>query len=210
MFTQAFPSGPYLTNSYIAACSQTKEAVIIDAAPDSTNTILAFFEKHQIKCVGILLTHSHWDHIADAAALKDHFQVPIYVHMLDVPNLESPGADELPLRMPITGVNPDVILEEGMIVKVGDLNFEVIHTPGHSQGSVCFYEPTQGVLFSGDTLFKGTIGNISFPKSAPNLMWDSLNKLAKLPPQTIVYPGHGRSTTIEKESWLPEAKKHFG
>lgn len=97
-----------------------------------------------------------------------------------------------------------------MIIKVGQLNFQTIHTPGHSVGSICLYEPSQNVLFSGDTLFKGSIGNISFPTSRPDLMWSSLDKLAKLPASTIVYPGHGPTTTIANETWLSDAQHYFG
>jgi glyoxylase-like metal-dependent hydrolase (beta-lactamase superfamily II) len=210
MIIQAFPSGPFETNAYVAACQQTRQAAIIDPAPDSAPEILAYLQKHQLGCPFILLTHSHWDHIADVAPLKKSTQAKVVIHPLDVPNLEKPGSDKLPFWIPIEGIQPDQLIQEGDIVQVGELKFKVIHTPGHSPGSVCFYCAEEAVLFSGDTLFQGTIGNLSFPTSQPDNMWPSLAKLAKLPPNTQVYPGHGPSTTIQQESWLPNAQKLFG
>ncbi len=210
MFIQIFPSGPFSTNAYVAACEQTREAAIIDPAPDSFSAICAFVEFRELTCRKILLTHSHWDHIADVQRLKEQYGVPVYIHSLDAPNLRQPGADGLPCWLNIPGVEPDVLLKEGLVVPVGNLTFQVIHTPGHSPGSICFYEPQQHVLFSGDTLFKGTIGNLSFPTSQPDLMWPSLDKLSRLPQQTRVFPGHGPETTLAAEStWLPRAKQLF-
>lgn len=209
MFIQAFPSGPFSTNAYLVACPITKEAVIIDPAPESTASIQNSIQQHDLTCKAILLTHSHWDHIADVHSVKELYSVPVYIHPLDAPNLEAPGSDGLPCWISIEGVKPDVLMQEGTRISVGQLTFQVIHTPGHSPGSVCFYEPNAAALIAGDTLFKGTIGNLSFPTSQPFLMWPSLNKLATLPPETKVYPGHGPSTSIGAESWLPNAKKLF-
>lgn len=210
MFIQVFPSGPFSTNAYIAACMKTRQAAILDPAPDSFKDILSFLVDQKLIAQKILLTHSHWDHIADVLQLKEKFHIPVYVHPLDAPNLQQPGADGLPCWIPIRGVQADGLLEEGLEVPVGEFTLRVLHTPGHSPGSVCFYEPQQHILFSGDTLFQGTIGNLSFPTSQPSLMWPSLAKLAQLPHETRVFPGHGSATTIEAESsWLPYAKKMF-
>jgi hydroxyacylglutathione hydrolase len=211
MFIQAFPSGPFSTNAYVVACAHTREAAIIDPAPDSSAAIQVFLASQGLKCQKILLTHSHWDHIADVKVLKEKYAIPVYVHPLDAPNLEKPGADQLPCWLALVGVKPDGLLEEGMQIPVGQLCFHVLHTPGHSPGCVCFYEPHQQVLLSGDTLFKGTIGNLSFPTSQPTLMWPSLAKLARLPSETRVFPGHGPETTIQAESgWLCDAESVFG
>lgn len=211
MFIQVFPSGPFSTNAYVVACSYTEEAAIIDPAPDSASAIESFLLKKNLKLQKILLTHSHWDHIADVHQLKEKYQVPVSIHTLDAPNLQQPGVDTLPCWIEIRGVQPDVLLQEGMLVKIGELGFHVLHTPGHSPGGVCFFEPQQNILFSGDTLFKGTIGSLSLPTAQPPFMWPSLAKLAQLPPQTRVFPGHGPATTIEAESsWLCQAEKIFG
>ncbi len=209
MFIQAFPSGPFSTNAYVVACPITKEAVIVDPAPESAKSIQNSIQHHHLTCKAILLTHSHWDHIADVHSLKEFYSIPVYIHPLDAPNLEKPGSDGLPCWISIRGVTPDVFIQEETPISIGDGTFQVIHTPGHSPGSVCFYEAKTATLIAGDTLFKGTIGNLSFPTSQPLLMWSSLDRLAKLPPETKVYPGHGPSTTIGAESWLPNAKQLF-
>lgn len=210
MFIEVFPSGPFATNAYVVACEKTREAAIIDPAPDSFGSIRNYLSQHQLIPKKILLTHSHWDHIADVKKLKDEYSIPVYVHSLDAPNLKEPGADRLPTWLEIPGVQPDGLLEEGMEVKVGELTFSVLHTPGHSPGCICLYEPVRNILFSGDTLFKRSMGNISFPTSQPALMWTSLERLSHLPPETKVFPGHGPETLIaEESSWLPNAKKLF-
>jgi glyoxylase-like metal-dependent hydrolase (beta-lactamase superfamily II) len=98
------------------------------------------------------LTHSHWDHIADAAPLKKAFDVPVYVHVLDKANLEDPGSDSLPLLYFIEGVKDALPLEDGEKVKVGDINFEIIHTPGHTHGHICLYLHKYKTLVTGDAL----------------------------------------------------------
>jgi len=210
MLIEVIPSGPFETNAYIAACSETRKAAIIDPGVESVQAITHFVKDNDLKPVIVLLTHSHWDHIGDVAAIKREYQIPVCIHPLDVKNLENPGSDRLPMMMEIEGVKPDKLLKEGDEVDVGNLHFKVIHTPGHTPGGICFYEKDHNTLFSGDTLFQGSIGNLSFPTADPSKMWGSLDKLAKLPSETAVFPGHGPSTTIGAEPWLPEAKKIFG
>jgi len=209
MFIQTFPSGPFSTNAYIVGCEATRQAAIIDPAPGSTKAIISYLEHHQFTAQQILLTHSHWDHIGDVSELKQKLNLHVYIHPLDAPNLQEPGSDLLPCWISIPAVKPDFFLKEDEIISVGRLVFQVIYTPGHSPGGVCFYCAEQAVLFSGDTLFKGTIGNLSFPTCNADLMWTSLDKLAKLPAQTKVYPGHGPQTTIGAEHWLPHARELF-
>jgi len=210
MFIQPIPSGPFETNAYVVACTDTSEALIIDPAPESAATVAACLSANLLRPTCILLTHSHWDHIADTAKLKQLLKVPVFVHEDDAENLSHPGSDGLPCWIAIEGVLPDGFFREGHLLTCGKLKFQVIHTPGHTPGGVCFYEAHEHVLISGDTLFKGSIGNLSFPTARPALMWPSLDKLAKLPPETVVYPGHGPKTTIKAESWLPEAQRIFG
>lgn len=210
MLVHTLPSGPFETNAYIVACPRTKEAAIVDPAPDSFDAITEFIESQKLKPKALLLTHSHWDHIADAAAIQKKYDLPVYIHSLDTKNLESPGSDGLPCWISIQGIKPSHLIKEGDVIAIGDLNFTVIHTPGHTPGGVCFYCPEEKTLLSGDTLFKGTIGNLSFPTARPALMWPSLAKLAQLPPDTKVYPGHGDPTTIGRENWLSKAESIFG
>lgn len=205
-----FPSGPFETNAYIVICTDTHHCMIVDPAPESAAMLSHYVTRHKLSIESIVLTHSHWDHIADVAEIKKKFPVPVAIHSLDVPNLEHPGSDGLPCWIQIQGVKPDVLLKEGDVIKVGNLIFEVIHTPGHTPGGICLHEKNQKVLLSGDTLFHGSIGNLSFPTAQPHLMWGSLEKLIQLPWDTKVYPGHGAMTTIGAETWLPNAKRIFG
>ena len=184
--------------------------MVVDPAPGSFGPISTYLQENSLIPDKLILTHSHWDHTAETSLFKKKFNLPVYIHESDVGNLETPGSDGLPCWISIEGVKPDVLLKEGDIVSVGDLNFEVIHTPGHTPGGICLHCKEQHTLISGDTLFQGTIGNLSFPTARPHLMWKSLEKLAQLPPQTKVYPGHGPSTTIGAETWLADAENLFG
>lgn len=204
-----FSSGPFATNAYIISCPETKEAMIVDPAPESAPKLLESIEINHLTVEKIVLTHTHWDHFGDLALIKEKTEAPVYVHPKDQANLESPGSDGLPMFIPVEGSTADHLMEDGQVLSVGNLNFQVIHTPGHSPGGICLYCKAENILISGDTLFKGSIGNLSFPTASPDDMWKSLEKLAKLPKETRVFPGHGDSTTIGAESWLTHAKEHF-
>lgn len=210
MILEIFCSGPAFTNSILLGCTKTKKGAIIDAPPGSAEILIERIETLGLELEMLLLTHTHWDHFADMAYLKKKMRAPLYVHELDAPNLRRPGSDRLPMLFEIKSVEPDGYLSDGQMLTLGDLIIDVIHTPGHSPGSVCFYLREKNTLISGDTLFQGTIGNISFPTSEPDKMWESLKKLSKLPPNTRVVPGHGDETTIGAESWLANAKDYFG
>lgn len=209
MRVHTFPSGPFETNAYVAACPDSYKAIIIDPGVDAAEPIKKLIEQQKLKPEKIVLTHSHWDHFGNAFDLKEFFNIPVYLHALDAENVRRPGSDGLPLFTSIKGFDPEGSLGEGDIIACGTLNFEVIETPGHSPGGVCLYDRANNVLFSGDTLFQGTIGNLSFPTSSPEKMWLSLKKLAKLPKNTAVYPGHGPQTTIGAEPWLDDAESLF-
>lgn len=210
MTISAFPSGPYFTNAYVVSCPETKQAAIVDPAPGSAESIVSYISKYHLIPKKILITHSHWDHIADVSKLLALYDIPVWIHAEDAPNLEKPGSDRLPFRMNIPGVRPTGFLTDGQVVEVGNLKFKVIHTPGHTPGGVCFYCKEHRLLLSGDTIFKGTIGSLAFPTARPELMWDALKKLAVLPKDTLVYSGHGPCTTIGAESWLDNAEEIFG
>jgi hydroxyacylglutathione hydrolase len=209
MIIKVFTTGPAETNSILLGCSKTRQAAIVDAPLGCTELIVQALKKDSLIPQMILLTHSHWDHLADAAKLKKLLNVPIYVHAEDAGNLENPGSDQLPLFFPIEGVKTEKFLTDGQIIPLGNLKIEVICTPGHTPGGVCFWLREQKLLISGDTLFQGTIGNLSFPTARPALMWESLKRLAELPPETRVIPGHGPETTIKAERWIKDAKKYL-
>ncbi len=202
MLVYPFPSGPLGTRALLLRCPDSGKGAVIDPSSGSLAFVLAKAQELGVAIEKILLTHSHWDHFVDAAALKQQTQAALYVHPLDRANLQNPGCDGIPLFFPVQPVTPDVLLVEGEIVDVGRLQLQVIHTPGHSPGSVCFYLADHHLLIAGDTLFQGGMGNLSLPTACSQDMWESLKKLSALPPQTRVVPGHGQDTTIGQESWI--------
>lgn len=202
MMLEIFTTGPVETHAILVGCSRSRKAVIFDAPKGSTPLLIEAMKRHALSPEIILLTHSHWDHLADVKELKAEFDIPVYVHAEDAENLRVPGSDGLPLFFPIPGVSPDGFVVEGQNIEVGDLEIEVIHTPGHTPGGVCYWIQKEKLLISGDTLFKGTMGNLSFPTGQPEKMVKSLNRLSRLPRDTTVIPGHGAITTIGAESWI--------
>jgi hydroxyacylglutathione hydrolase len=211
LFIATLPSGPYATNAYVIGCEKTQKAAIIDPSPNSCAQVSETLKSKSFTPVCIILTHSHWDHIADVGPLLQEYpHLQVFVQEEDLPNLASPGKDGLPFSIFILPQQADTLLHDGDVIQVGQTKWRVIHTPGHSPGSICLYCQEEGVLFSGDTLFKRSIGNLSFPTSQPDRMWPSLKKLEALPKETRVFPGHGEATTIGQESWLARAEKIFG
>ncbi len=207
MILEVFSSGPIETNTILLGCPLTKKGAVIDVPLESSAWLTRRIQALDLKVEKILLTHSHWDHIAEVKLLQELLGASVYIHAEDRANLEQPGTDELPLMFSIEGIKPSGLLTDGEIIMVGTLEIKVIHTPGHSTGSVCFYLEKEKVLISGDTLFRGTMGRIDFPKSRPDLMKSSLKKLAALPSDTQVFPGHGPSTTIGTErNWIERFK----
>ncbi|MBS0621863.1 MAG: MBL fold metallo-hydrolase [Verrucomicrobia bacterium] len=207
---EVFPSGPAMTNAMVLSCDKTKQAAIIDPSSGSGKSIKAYIARRGLEVKTILITHSHWDHIADVAEVQNFFHAPVAVHPLDAPNLIRPGSDGLPVFFEIEGVKPDLQLLDGAHIFVGEIDLEVIHTPGHSRGSVCLYAKEHHFIISGDLIFQNSIGRIDLPTSEAAQMWRSLKKIGALPSQTVLYPGHGDTTTLAEEKWLPEAKRFFG
>lgn len=209
MTIKAFSSGPLYTNAMVLSCESSKKAAIIDPAPESFSSLVEYIQSNDLDPAYILLTHSHFDHIGDLKKTKNYFKVPVYVHDFDKANVLEPGADGIPFFSTIPPTEVDGSLVDGQFLELGSLKIKVIHTPGHSPGGVCFYIKEQKLLISGDTLFKGSIGNLSLPTSSPKDMRASLQTLAKLPAETAVYPGHGDPTTLHEESWISAPEKFF-
>jgi len=182
--------GPIGTNCYIMEDEASREALIIDPG-DEAKKILGFIAENGLKPKYIVITHGHWDHIGGNRELKERLKIPIFMHKNDIFGL--PYGDS---------PQPDRYLEEGDHFEVGCLRFEVLHTPGHTPGGISLYNVKKKALFSGDTLFFGTYGRVDLPYSDEKAMYLSLKKLLALPLETIVYPGHGRPTTIGDEQGL--------
>ena len=209
MIVKTFCSGSFKTDAYLIGCEELRVAAVIDPAFESTQLCMEAAKELQFEIAAIYLTHSHFDHLVDVASLKEKSGASVWVHQQDAPNLQVPGSDGLPLPFFVQGVEPDQFFHDGMSLTLGTLKLEVLHTPGHTPGGTCLFIPAEKVLFSGDTLFKGGPGSLSFPTAEPDKMWLSLARLSKLPPSTKVFPGHGPPTTIQDEGWLKDAKSFF-
>lgn len=180
--------GPIQTNCYLVEDEATKKALVIDAGgePDS---ILALLDNKGLKLELIIATHGHFDHLEGIRRLKEKTGARFLMHQADLFGLKTTDTPQ-----------PDGFLSDSDIFKVGGLKFEVLHTPGHSPGGICLYNEKEKTLFSGDTLFQGTYGRVDLPFSDETVMISSLKRLLKLPPETMVYPGHGQETTIGAEA----------
>lgn len=179
-------TGVLQENAYIVYEEGTGHAVIIDPG-DNAPDIIGLLREKKLEPALILLTHGHFDHTGAITAIQDAYGTPVAMHQNDHGLLAG--------SVPATGA---VKFVDGRDTLQGyDLDIQVLHTPGHSAGSVCYL--INGCLFSGDTLFKGTIGRTDFPESSPQDMRRSLEILRTLPETTPVYPGHGEPTTIGQE-----------
>jgi hydroxyacylglutathione hydrolase len=193
--------GPLATNVYVAGDPRTKEAIAIDTAIPSLAFVTDELAARSWKLKLIVSTHGHWDHIGDNAALAAHTGAPIAVHPLDRYRLERPNRGMAPFEIPPSV--PAVELAEGGSIRFGDLRLDVLHTPGHTEGSVCLLAADDGRLFSGDTLFANGWGRVDLPGGSADQMVEALTRLASLEDRLAVLPGHGPATTIGRERpWL--------
>ncbi len=192
--------GPLQTNCYLAWCDQTDQGIIIDPA-DQGDFITQRVLELKIEPVAIVLTHAHFDHVMGLLEVKLNFPIPIFLNSADDFLLkQAQSSAQHWLGLEIDPIPPaDQPLQAGQTVRFGNQAFEVLETPGHTPGSICLYSAAETTLFSGDTVFKGTIGRTDFSYSSPEDMRKSLEKLLKLPPETRVYPGHGEATRIGEE-----------
>lgn len=202
MLLLAFVGGPIGATAYLVGDEAAGEAMVVDAPAGVTSRIVASAAEHKLRITLLVSTHGHWDHIQDNAALREATGAPLAVHAADAALLEHPTTApfRLPFRVPPS--KPDRLLADGDVVSVGSLRFRVLNTPGHTPGCVCLHEPDAGVLLAGDTLFAGSYGRTDLPGGDDDAMAATLARLAALPSDTRVYPGHGPATTIGAERWL--------
>lgn len=190
--------GAFNTNCYVA-WTKTLDALVIDPGADA-QAISRIVSHCRLTVRTYLITHGHVDHISALAPLWAQIQAPIAMHGLDLKWAFSP-ANQMPpyFSVPHRPENIERILHGGEKWEEEDFRYEVIATPGHSPGGVCFYFPEEKILFSGDTLFQDSVGRTDLPGGNAAQMAKSLKILAALPPETKVYPGHGPATTIGRE-----------
>jgi hydroxyacylglutathione hydrolase len=193
--------GPLATNLHVLADPRSREAIAIDTATPSLAWIADELKERDWTLKLVVSTHGHWDHIGDNAAVAEHTGADIAVHPLDRERLTHPGSASAPFE--ILPSVPAVDLAEGGEVRFGALRLHILHTPGHTEGSVCLYDPDEGLLFSGDTLFAGGWGRVDLPGGSADSMVESLGRLLTLDDSVSVFPGHGVETTIGRERpWL--------
>jgi glyoxylase-like metal-dependent hydrolase (beta-lactamase superfamily II) len=186
---------PYDNGSYLIVDAR-KDAILIDPAMGERIVIDAVREQG-LRLVEILNTHGHPDHIFGNAAVKEATRARLAIHRLDEYRL-GPGRPPSQLDVPLCSA--DDLFDDGRLPYLDDIELTAIHTPGHTEGSTCFYLRSEGALFSGDLLFKGNIGRTDLPGGDPAAMAESLSRIASsLPANTRVFPGHGAETTIGAE-----------
>jgi hydroxyacylglutathione hydrolase len=200
MIHEIIPVGPLQCNCSVIGDEGTREAMVIDPG-DDINEVLALAQKHGLTVKEIVITHAHIDHVGGAMKLRQITGAPILLNQNDYALLKMLDLQAAWVGMASPGkVEIDQGLGEGDKVRAGSLEATVLHTPGHTEGSVCLYFPAQQKLIAGDTLFAGSIGRTDLPGGSLEKIMSSLQqRVLALPHETIVVPGHGPLTTIGEE-----------
>ena len=185
-------------NCYLLCNEQNGEALLVDPG-SSVAKITAAVEAEKVKVVGILLTHAHVDHVSAVADVAAKYNAPVWIHPDDY-GIYFSKDNALPPYMMAPANLPQPVKD----CPTAGMDFQILHTPGHTPGGVCFYFPAEKVVFTGDTLFCGTYGRTDFPGGSERDIFASIRDvLFKLPGETRVFPGHEQSTTIAKEQANP-------
>jgi glyoxylase-like metal-dependent hydrolase (beta-lactamase superfamily II) len=196
MYLEVFSDNPYATNCWLLAADGSDEALVVDPGfvPDR---VLGLLDRAGKRPVAVLATHGHADHVG---AVREICRpgIPLYIHKADEAALTDPGGWGSGFPGPAIG-RPDEVrpLSDGDVVDAAGLELEVLHTPGHTPGSVCFRHPD--LLLSGDLVFRGSIGRFDLPNSDQTAMLASLRRFLTLPDELAVYPGHNEATTVGME-----------
>lgn len=202
MIVESLTVGPIQTSIFLVGCAETGDAVVVDGGGD-TERLLETADTHDLQIREIWQTHAHIDHVAGLPSLKDRTDAPILLHRDDFQLYEAAPQQGKMFGFEVDPLpDPDRWVEEGERLQVGELEAEVLLLPGHSPGHVAFYFEDQSIIFSGDVLFRGSIGRVDLPGCDREAMKASLERISELPDETRVMCGHGPNTTIgrEKES----------
>ena len=187
------------TNCYVAANAATKEAVIIDPG-DEAKRIDRLIKENNYQPQAILLTHGHFDHVMAVDDLSSEYGLKVYAHELEKETLEDPELNVSGMIGSTMSFHATDFVRDGELLYLAGYTFQVLLTPGHTKGGVCYYLASEHVLFSGDTLFAGSVGRTDFPGGSMSTLVNSIReKLLTLPEETIVSPGHVEITTIGAE-----------
>ncbi|HEY4621621.1 MAG TPA: MBL fold metallo-hydrolase [Gaiellaceae bacterium] len=189
--------GPIGTNCYVVRADvTTQDAVVVDPSGDAAELRL-LLARLGARCAAVLVTHGHWDHLLGVADLAEGTGAPVYMAEVERMLLESP-AGLTPPGITLRAYTPDVLLEGGETIEVAGISFDVLSVPGHSPAHLAYY--ADGMLFSGDVLFAGSVGRTDLPGADWDTLLASIRSLVdRYPPETVVYPGHGPGTTLGDE-----------
>jgi len=204
MLIETFEAGPVATNGYLVADRRGGKAVVIDAPQGVTSMVIDQAAEWQTPIETLVNTHGHWDHFLDNAELLRRTGAKFAIHKESAPLLAIPQTRFFGFDLDVEPSQPDFFLEEDTPFIVGDLNFEVLHCPGHCPGSVVLFERKERVAFVGDVLFANSIGRTDLPGGDLKLLVNSIRtKLWPLGDDVRVFPGHGPVTTIgqERRNW---------
>jgi hydroxyacylglutathione hydrolase len=200
MIHKIFPVGPLQCNCSVIGDEQTREAMVIDPG-DQIDDILDILRQEKLTLKQIVITHAHIDHVGGAMKLKAATGAPILMNQNDQALLKMLDVQASWVGMrPPGAVQVDETIGEGSVLKIGNISGSVIHTPGHTEGSICLYLPQEKKLIAGDTLFAGSIGRTDLPGGSFEKIMKSIHgQVLALPDDTVVFPGHGPITTIGEE-----------
>lgn len=198
-----FAFNPFQVNAYILS-DETGECIIIDAGmqdDNEENIIVEYINNHKLKPVSLLLTHAHIDHILGNQFIADKYGLRLSAHKDSVPFLENAIAHASTFGLNLDKVKEiDDFIDEGKDITFGNSSLKILYTPGHADGSVCFYSPKDNFVITGDVLFNQSIGRTDLPTGDYDILQNSIwEKLFTLPDETVAYPGHGPETTIGSE-----------
>lgn len=201
MIWEQIPLGPLQTNCYLLTGSNNS-CLIIDPGEEGKK-LINHLQKRKLKPQAIILTHAHFDHIGAVDAVRDHYQIPVYIHEKESKWLMDPalnGSQFFMLGQQIRAKQADNHITSETELIVGDFHFQILETPGHSPGSISLYFKDAGIVAAGDALFQGSIGRTDLPGGNHEQLLTSIHKkLLVLPEETQVLPGHGDVTTIGDE-----------
>ncbi|MBN2643983.1 MAG: MBL fold metallo-hydrolase [Desulfuromonadaceae bacterium] len=201
MMIKALAVGPLQVNCYLVVCPQTRKTLIVDPG-DEGERILEVLEQEKLQPELLVNTHGHFDHVGANSLLIEKTGVALAMHREDLPLLKVAARHAASYGLPaVESPLPTRYLANGDLIEIGSLSFEVIHTPGHSPGGICLYG--EGHLFSGDTLFAGSIGRTDLPGgNLEQLLSHIRSQLLVLPEATVVHPGHGPDSSIGREKTI--------